>query len=189
MYKRQAICALARCKEKDIEVAGEALEHAERPLIHVFLATSDIHLQHKLHLTREEALEEAVRAVKKARNYTDEVEFSAEDATRSDWEYLSQIYAAVIKAGATVLNIPDTVGYTIPEEMKELIIYLLEHTPGMDKVEISVHCHNDLGLATANSLAAISAGATQIEMCIRDRWSYAFWSLPGKKTFLCSGHF
>ena len=107
--KGPAICALARCKEKDIEVAGEALEHAERPLIHVFLATSDIHLQHKLHLTREEALEEAVRAVKKARNYTDEVEFSAEDATRSDWEYLSQIYAAVIKAGATVLNIPDTV--------------------------------------------------------------------------------
>ncbi|HOA99217.1 MAG TPA: 2-isopropylmalate synthase [Candidatus Atribacteria bacterium] len=164
--KGPAICALARCKEKDIEVAGEALEHAERPLIHVFLATSDIHLQHKLHLTREEALEEAVRAVKKARNYTDEVEFSAEDATRSDWEYLSQIYAAVIKAGATVLNIPDTVGYTIPEEMKELIIYLLEHTPGMDKVEISVHCHNDLGLATANSLAAISAGATQIECTI-----------------------
>ena len=164
--KGPAICALARCKEKDIEVAGEALEHAERPLIHVFLATSDIHLQHKLHLTREEALEEAVRAVKKARNYTDEVEFSAEDATRSDWEYLSQIYAAVIKAGATVLNIPDTVGYTIPEEMKELIIYLLEHTPDMDKVEISVHCHNDLGLATANSLAAISAGATQIECTI-----------------------
>jgi len=164
--KGPAICALARCKEKDIEVAGEALKHAERPLIHVFLATSDIHLQHKLRLTREEALEEAVRAVKKARNYTDEVEFSAEDATRSDWEYLSQIYAAVIKAGATVLNIPDTVGYTIPEEMKELIIYLLEHTPGMDKVEISVHCHNDLGLATANSLAAISAGATQIECTI-----------------------
>jgi len=164
--KGPAICALARCKEKDIEAAGEAVKYAERPVIHVFLATSDIHLQHKLHLTREEALEEAVWAVKKARNYTNEVEFSAEDATRTDWEYLSQIYAAVIEAGATTLNIPDTVGYTIPEEMKELILYLLEHTPGMDKVGVSVHCHNDLGLATANSLAAISAGATQIECTI-----------------------
>ena len=164
--KGPAICALARCREKDIEVAAEAVKYAERPVIHVFLATSDIHLQHKLRLTREEALEEAVWAVKKARNYTDEVEFSAEDATRTDWEYLSQICTAVIEAGATALNIPDTVGYTIPEEMKELILYLLEHTPGMDRVEISVHCHNDLGLATANSLAAISAGAHQIECTI-----------------------
>lgn len=164
--KGPAICALARCKEKDIDVAWETVKYAERPVIHVFLATSDIHLQHKLRLTREEAIQQAVWGVKRAKSYTPEVEFSAEDATRSDWEYLSQVYAAVIEAGATIINIPDTVGYTVPEEMKELVLYLLEHTPGMGKTVVSVHCHNDLGLATANSLAAISAGATQIECTI-----------------------
>ncbi|MGQ9747618.1 MAG: 2-isopropylmalate synthase [Candidatus Caldatribacteriaceae bacterium] len=164
--KGVAICALARAKEKDIQVAWESIQGAEYPIIHTFLATSDIHLRHKLRLSREEALEQAVWAVRKAKEYVSEVEFSAEDATRSDWEYLSRVYAAVIRAGATIINVPDTVGYTTPEEMKELIRYLLEHTEGLDKVILSVHCHNDLGLAVANSLAAILAGANQVECTI-----------------------
>ncbi len=161
-----AICALARSRHKDIEVAWEAVRRAERPVIHTFLATSDIHLTHKLRINREQALDQAVEGVKKARRFTPEVEFSAEDATRSDWEFLSKIYAAVIQAGATVLNVPDTVGYTTPGEMDELIRYLLEKTQGIEHVALSVHCHNDLGLAVANTLAAIGAGASQVECTI-----------------------
>ncbi|MGC8777348.1 MAG: 2-isopropylmalate synthase [Candidatus Caldatribacteriaceae bacterium] len=164
--KGVAVCGLARSKERDIDVAWESLRDAEHPIIHTFLATSDIHLRHKLRLSREEALEQAVWAVKRAKGYVSEVEFSAEDATRSDWEYLSRVYAAVIKAGATIINVPDTVGYTIPDEMRELIQYLFEHTEGIEKVVVSVHCHNDLGLAVANSLSAVQAGAGQVECTI-----------------------
>ncbi len=161
-----AICALARAKDKDIDVAWESLRYAEHPIIHTFIATSDIHLKHKLRLSREEALEQAVWAVKRAKKYVSDVEFSAEDATRSDWEYLSRVYKAVIEAGATTLNVPDTVGYTTPFEMQELIRYLFENTPGIENVVVSVHCHNDLGLAVANSLAAVLAGAGQVECTI-----------------------
>lgn len=164
--KGVAVCGLARSKERDIDVAWESLRDAEHPIIHTFLATSDIHLRHKLRLSREEALEQAVWAVKRAKGYVSEVEFSAEDATRSDWEYLSRVYAAVIKAGATIINVPDTVGYTTPDEMRELIRYLFEHTEGIENVVVSIHCHNDLGLAVANSLAAVQAGAGQVECTI-----------------------
>jgi 2-isopropylmalate synthase len=164
--KGRAVCALARAKDKDIDIAWECLKNAEHPIIHTFIATSDIHLRHKLRLSREEALEQAVWAVKRAKKYVADVEFSAEDATRSDWEYLSRVYAAVIDAGATIINVPDTVGYITPFEMQELIKYLLENTRGIEKVVLSVHCHNDLGLATANSLAAILAGAGQVECTV-----------------------
>lgn len=164
--KGPAICALARAKEKDIDIAWESLKSAEHPIIHTFIATSDIHLKHKLRLSREEALEQAVWAVQYAKKYVPDVEFSAEDATRSNWEYLSQVYTAVIKAGATIINVPDTVGYITPFEMQELIKYLFEHVQGIEKVIVSVHCHNDLGLATANSLAAVIAGAGQVECTI-----------------------
>lgn len=164
--KGPAICALARAKEKDIEVAWESIRYAEIPIIHTFIATSDIHLKHKLRLSREQALEQAVWAVKKAKSFTPYVEFSAEDATRSSWEYLAQVYSAVIEAGATTINIPDTVGYITPLEMKELIEYLLKNVKGIEKATISVHCHNDLGLAVANSLLAIQGGATQVECTI-----------------------
>jgi 2-isopropylmalate synthase len=164
--KGVAICALARAKERDIDVAWESVRYSDHPIIHTFLATSDIHLRHKLRLSREEALEQAVWAVKRAKGYVSDVEFSAEDATRSDWEYLSRVYAAVIRAGATIINVPDTVGYTVPDEMAELIRYLLEHTEGLNEVVVSIHCHNDLGLAVANSLAAVWAGAGQVECTI-----------------------
>lgn len=164
--KGVAVCGLARSKERDIDVAWESLRNAEYPIIHTFLATSDIHLRHKLRLSREEALEQAVWAVKRAKGYVSEVEFSAEDATRSDWEYLSRLYTAVIKAGATIINVPDTVGYTTPDEMRELIRYLFEHTEGIENVVVSIHCHNDLGLAVANSLSAVQAGAGQVECTI-----------------------
>ncbi len=161
-----SVVALARALPKDIAEAAAALRDAVSPVIHTFIATSDIHIQYKLRSTKEKVLEQAVEAVKLARNYTDRVEFSAEDATRSDPEFLRQIFAAVIAAGATTINIPDTVGYTTPGEFAQLITYLRENTPGMDQVTISVHCHNDLGLAVANSLAAIEAGATQVECTI-----------------------
>ncbi|HSV32195.1 MAG TPA: 2-isopropylmalate synthase [Atribacteraceae bacterium] len=161
-----AVCALARARDQDIDVAAESLRDAEHPILHTFIATSDLHLKHKLRLTREQALEQAIRAVRRARQLVAEVEFSAEDATRSDWEFLSKIYAAVIEAGASILNVPDTVGYTTPVEMQELISYLLEHTRGIEKTILSVHCHNDLGLAVTNTLAALSAGAVQAECTI-----------------------
>lgn len=164
--KGPIIAALARADRKDIETAARALASAERSRIHTFIATSDIHLEYKLKMTRQQVLVAARDAVAYARTFTHDVEFSAEDATRSDWDYLCRVYEAVIAAGATVINIPDTVGFTMPDEYGALIRYIREHTPGADKVDISVHCHNDLGMAIANSLAAVKNGATQVECTI-----------------------
>ncbi|MDO8461341.1 MAG: 2-isopropylmalate synthase, partial [Deltaproteobacteria bacterium] len=160
------VTGLARATEKDIDLSWEALREAENPRLHTFIATSDIHLQHKLRKSREQALEEAVAAVRHAKKYTSDVEFSAEDATRSDPTYLAQVVQAAIKAGATTINIPDTVGYTIPTEYSRLIAHLFKMVPDIGKVTISVHCHNDLGLAVANSLAAVEQGARQVECTI-----------------------
>jgi 2-isopropylmalate synthase len=164
--RRPVIAALCRTVPEDIERAWEALSDAARPRIHTFVATSDIHLQYKLQKSREEVLEMAAQSVRMAKRFTDEVEFSAEDATRSDLDYLCQVIAAVIEEGATVVNIPDTVGYTVPEEYGRIIRALKERVPGIDRATISVHCHNDLGLGVANSLAAVEAGARQIECTI-----------------------
>jgi len=164
--KGPAICSLARAVPGDIERAWEAVRAAERPYIHTFIATSKIHMEHKLKKRPEQVVEMAVQAVKLARNLCPEVEFSAEDATRSDWDFLCRIFAEAIKAGATVVNVPDTVGYTVPEEFARLIKYLKENTPGIERVTLSVHCHNDLGMAVANSLAAVLNGANQVECTI-----------------------
>jgi 2-isopropylmalate synthase len=155
------VCGLARTGHADIERAGQALEGAASPRIHTFIATSDIHLKHKLRMGREQLLEEVDRAVRQARGYCDDVEFSAEDATRSDPDFLVQVFTAALEAGATTLNVPDTVGYTQPEEYAALIRDLRRRVPGADRAVFSVHCHNDLGLAVANSLAAVLAGARQ----------------------------
>ncbi len=160
------IASLARTSDADIERAGRALEGAKQRRIHTFIATSDIHLQHKLRMGREQVMEEVDRAVRKARTFTDDVEFSAEDATRTDWDYLVQVFKLAVAAGATTLNVPDTVGYTTPVEYHELIRYLRAHIPNSDQVIFSLHCHNDLGLAVANSLAAIQAGARQVECTV-----------------------
>jgi len=160
------ICGLARAVPGDIDRAGEAVRDSERPRIHTFIATSDIHLRHKLRKNREEVLEMAVAAVTRARQYTDDVEFSPEDAARSDLDYLCQVVEAVIKAGATTINIPDTVGYAVPEQFANIFTTLLNKVPGAEGVIFSCHCHNDLGLAVANSLAAVQAGAGQIECTI-----------------------
>jgi len=164
--KGVTIAGLARAKDEDIDRAAEALRPAEQRRIHTFIATSDIHLQYKLRMSREAVLDAAVRAVKRARQYTDDVEFSAEDATRSDWDYLCKVLEAVIEAGARTVNIPDTVGYAIPQEFGELIEYIKNNVPNIDRAVISVHCHNDLGLAVANSLTAILKGAGQVECTI-----------------------
>jgi 2-isopropylmalate synthase len=169
--KGVTIAALARANKKDIEVAWEALKKAEFPRIHTFIATSDIHLKYKLKKSREEVLEIAKEAVKYALSFCPDVEFSAEDATRSDWEYLAKVVLEVVKVGAKTINIPDTVGYTVPHEYYNLIKFLIEKLilAGYEEelkngsLRISVHCHNDLGLAVANSLSAILAGATQVE--------------------------
>ncbi|PWH20130.1 MAG: 2-isopropylmalate synthase [Ardenticatenia bacterium] len=160
------IAALARANQKDIYRAYEAVKAAPRHRIHTFLATSDIHLQHKLQISREECIRRAAEAVAYARSLCEDVEFSPEDAGRSDPEFLTIVLGEVIKAGATTINIPDTVGYTTPEEFGQLIRYLIQHTPGADRVVWSVHCHNDLGLATANTLAGIRAGARQAEVTV-----------------------
>ena len=160
------IAALARCNPADVLRARQALEPAARPRIHTFLATSDIHLQFKLKMTRQQALEQAASAVELARTLCDDVEFSPEDATRSDLDYLCRVLEAVIAAGATTLNIPDTVGYTVPREFQHIIETIRAKVKGIEKATISVHCHNDLGLAVANSLAAIDAGAGQVECTI-----------------------
>ncbi len=164
--KGVTVAGLARAKEIDIERAGEAVKPADSPRIHTFIATSDIHLKFKLRISREEALNAAVKAVRFARKFTDDVEFSAEDATRSDWDFLCRVTEEVIKAGATTVNIPDTVGYAIPQEFGELITHLMNNVPNIDRAVISVHCHNDLGLAVANSLTAIMMGAGQVECTI-----------------------
>ena len=160
------ICGLARTAEADIERAAQALDGARAPRIHTFIATSDIHLEHKLRMSRQQVLDETVRAVTQSRGYVDDVEFSAEDATRSDRDYLVEIFSAALEAGATTLNVPDTVGYTMPGEYAELMAYLIENVPGSQRAVFSVHCHNDLGFAVANSLAAVSAGARQIECTV-----------------------
>src|SRR5436305_8530318 len=161
-----AVAGLARASSSDIEAAWEAVRHAERPVIHVFLATSDIHLQHKLRIGREEALQRVRTMVAYARNLCPTIEFSAEDATRSDWDYLCRVFEIAIQQGATTINVPDTVGYTLPHEYEKLFRYLRERVPGMEEVTLSAHCHDDLGMATANTLAAIRAGARQVEVTI-----------------------
>lgn len=160
------IAGLARANPDDISRAHEAVKVAPRHRIHTFLATSDIHLKHKLRIDREECVEQVIKAVSFARSLCDDVEFSPEDAGRSDPDFLVQVLGEAIKAGATTLNIPDTVGYTTPDEFGRLIEYLIQHTPGSDQVVWSVHCHNDLGLATANTLAGIKAGARQAEVTL-----------------------
>ena len=164
--KGPVICGLARCSEKDIDAAGEAIRDAERGRIHTFIATSDIHLEHKLRKTREQVLEMIDRAVTRAREHTDDVEFSPEDAARSDLDYLCQAVETAVKAGATTINIPDTVGYAVPEEFAHIFEVLLERVPGLEEVTLSTHCHNDLGLAVVNSLAAVEAGAGQVECTV-----------------------
>ncbi|MCU0226038.1 MAG: 2-isopropylmalate synthase [Bryobacterales bacterium] len=163
-FPEARVAALARAVPKDIERAARALEPAKRPRIHTFIATSDIHLKHKLRKTREQVLEDAVKAVRQARQYTDDVEFSAEDATRTDPDFLEAISVATVEAGATTVNLPDTVGYTVPREYAAIIGRIAERLNG--EAIVSVHCHNDLGLAVANSIAAVEAGARQVECTI-----------------------
>jgi 2-isopropylmalate synthase len=158
------VAALARANKLDIERAAASLKHARRPRIHTFLATSEIHLKYKLKKSQEQILDEAVAAVELARSYTDDVEFSAEDATRTDWDYLERISRAVVAAGARTVNLPDTVGYSVPDEYGGLIGRMVRALG--DSAIVSVHCHDDLGLAVANSIAAVQAGARQIECTI-----------------------
>jgi 2-isopropylmalate synthase len=164
--RRPTIAGLARARKEDIERAWQALQGAAHPRIHVFLATSDIHLKYKLKISRQQCLEQARDAVRLAKSLCDDVEFSPEDATRTDHEFLCRVLEAVVEAGATTLNIPDTVGYTVPVEFTELIQTIRQRVRGIEKVTISAHCHNDLGLAVANSLAAVAAGARQVECTI-----------------------
>lgn len=164
--KGPVICGLARANEKDIAAAGEALKSAERRRIHTFIATSPIHMKYKLRKKPDEVLKMAGEAVKMARQFTDDVEFSPEDACRSEMEFLYEILAAVIEAGATTLNIPDTVGYVLPYEYGQIIAKLRERVKGAEKAVFSTHCHNDLGMATANSLAGVRNGARQVECTI-----------------------
>jgi len=160
------VAALARCRKGDIDRAWEAVRDAENPRIHVFIATSPIHLEYKLQMSEDEVLNSAVEAVKYAAQYTDNIEFSAEDASRSNVDFLARLFEAVIEAGAKVINIPDTVGYAVPSEFGKLIKDVREMTPNINQAEISVHCHNDLGLAVANSLAAVENGAEQVEVSV-----------------------
>ncbi|MFA7386222.1 MAG: 2-isopropylmalate synthase, partial [Thiohalobacteraceae bacterium] len=156
--RESTVCGLARALDKDIDRAGEALKAANSARIHTFIATSPIHMQMKLRMEPDQVVEQAVKAVKRARQYTDDVEFSPEDAGRSDLDFLCRVIEAVIAAGARTVNIPDTVGYTTPEEYGRLMVYIFEKVKNINKAIVSVHCHNDLGLAVANSLAAIRNG-------------------------------
>lgn len=164
--KNVTVCALSRAVLQDIEVAGQALKYAVRPRIHTGIGTSDYHIKSKFNSTREDILQRAIQCVGWARNYTDDVEFYAEDAGRTDNDYLAQVIEAVIKAGATTVNIPDTTGYCLPHQYGEKIAYLKNNVSNIDKAIISCHCHNDLGLATANAIAGVMAGARQIECTI-----------------------
>ena len=164
--RRPIIAALARCHDRDIDLAGEALRPAARPRLHVFIATSDLHLEHKLRLSREECLERALAGIQRARRYCDDVEFSAEDATRTDPDFLCRLVEGAIAAGATTINLPDTVGYAMPAEYGALFRKVRERVPNSDRAVFSAHCHDDLGLAVANSLAAIEHGAGQVECTI-----------------------
>src|SRR5438309_6306497 len=166
VIRRPIIAGLARACRADIERAWQALKDSARPRIHVFLATSDIHLKYKLRISRQQCLEQARDSVRLAKSLCTDVEFSPEDATRTDPEFLCQVLEAVVEAGATTLNIPDTVGYTMPAELNDLIHSIRRRVRGIEGVTISAHCHNDLGLAVANSLAAIAAGARQVECTI-----------------------
>lgn len=166
LCSKTEVCGLARCHEGDIEATIKALEFAKKPRIHVFIATSDIHLEHKLKISRDEAIVKAIMGVKMAKSFTDMVDFSPEDATRSDRDFLVQILTEVIAAGADTINVPDTVGYTTPGEFEDLIRFLITNVPGSKGVIWSTHCHNDLGLAVANSLAGVMGGATQIECTV-----------------------
>jgi 2-isopropylmalate synthase len=161
--KNSRVCGLARCVDKDIDVAAEALRVAEAFRIHVFLATSTLHIESKLKRSFDEVLEMAIRSVKRARNYTDDVEFSCEDAGRTPIDNLCRVVEAAINAGATTINIPDTVGYTTPNQFGGIITTLYDRVPNIDKAIISVHCHDDLGMAVGNSIAAVQAGARQVE--------------------------
>jgi 2-isopropylmalate synthase len=164
--RRPTVAALARCCRTDVERAGEALQDAARPRIHTFIATSELHLTRKLRMTREACLEAAVEAVRLARSYTDDVQFSAEDATRTDLDFLCRVIESVIDAGATTINLPDTVGYSTPDEVFEFFTTIRARVSNADRAVLSTHCHDDLGLAAANSLAAIRAGARQVECTI-----------------------
>ena len=166
LVKNATVCGLTRSVKKDIEVAAEAIKIAKRPRIHTGIGTSDSHIKHKFKSTREAIIERAVEAVKYAKTFVEDVEFYAEDAGRTDNDYLAQVCEAVIKAGATVLNIPDTTGYCLPDEYGAKMKYLKENVTGIDKAILSCHCHNDLGLATANSIAGVIGGARQIECTI-----------------------
>jgi len=164
--KTSEVAGLARAARPDIDRAWQAIRHAARPRIHTFIATSDIHLEYKLKMRRDEVVRAAVEAVAYAKSLTDNVEFSAEDGSRSDRDYLCRVFEAAIAAGATTVNLPDTVGYAIPGEFAELVGYIRQHTPNIGRAVLSVHCHDDLGLATANTLAAIHHGARQAEVTI-----------------------
>jgi len=166
IIKNATVCGLSRAVQKDIEVAGEALKHAKRGRIHTGIGTSDSHIKSKFNSNRDDILIRAVQAVKWARNFTDDVEFYAEDAGRTNNEYLARVVEAVIAAGATTVNIPDTTGYCLPHQYGEKIAFLMNNVQNVDKAVISCHCHNDLGLATANSIAGAAAGARQIECTI-----------------------
>lgn len=166
IVKNSVVTSLARALEKDIDAAYEAVKFAVSPRIHTFLSTSPVHMQYKLRMTPEQVLEKTAAMVAYAKKYVSDVQFSAEDATRTEPEFLARIVQTAIKAGATVVNIPDTVGFTTPSEMFDLIHYLKQNVADIDKAEIAVHCHNDLGMAVANSLAAVQAGASQIECTV-----------------------
>ncbi len=166
VIKDATVCGLTRAVQKDIEVAAEALKYAKRPRIHTGIGTSNLHIKAKFNATQDEILARAIQAVKWAKNFVDDVEFYAEDAGRTDNEYLARVIEAVIKAGATTVNIPDTTGYCLPHQYGEKIAYLVNNVHNIDKAIISCHCHNDLGLATANSIAGIINGARQIECTI-----------------------
>jgi 2-isopropylmalate synthase len=164
--KGVTICGLTRAREKDIEVAAEALKPAERRRIHTGLGVSDNHLEHKLRMTREQALEVGVKAVRFAKQFTDDIEYFMEDSGRADLDYVYKVVEEVIKAGATTINVPDTTGYTYPNEYYHLIKSIIENVPNSDKAVFSCHCHNDLGMATANTLAGVMAGARQVEVTV-----------------------
>ena len=170
--------ALARADKADIDCAWGAIKHAAKPRIHTFLATSDIHLEYKLKMSREQVLAQVKEAVAYSKTLTDNVEFSAEDGSRSDRDFLCQVFEAAIAAGATTINLPDTVGYAIPTEFADLVKYVMQNTSNINKAVVSVHCHNDLGLATANTLAALSVGARQAEVTLNGigerAWQHLF---------------
>lgn len=160
------VCGLTRAVKKDIEVAADALRHAKRPRIHTGIGSSDIHIKHKFGSNRDEILERGVEAVKYAKSFVEDVEFYAEDAGRADLDFLARLTEAVIKAGATVVNLPDTTGYLLPSVMQERVNYLMNNVPNVDKAILSMHCHNDLGMATANTIAGVQAGARQVEVTV-----------------------